>query len=181
MTDNTYTEDIELPEGVTASFAENTLVVKSGKNDMTMVIADPLLKVAVEGKSVLVSVARLRQKEKKVLKTTASHIQNMIKGVTKGHHYELKICSGHFPMSVAVANNELVIKNFIGEKVPRRLKLRPGAEVKVEGDIITVQSVSKNLAGQTAAEIEQLTRRPGFDERVFQDGIYITKKSRKLE
>ncbi|MBS3165081.1 hypothetical protein J4439_06645 [Candidatus Woesearchaeota archaeon] len=59
------------------------------------------------------------------------------------------------------------------------LKLRQGVQVKVEGSDIRVESVSRELAGQTAASIEQLTRRPGFDNRIFQDGIYIVEKSGK--
>ena len=36
-----------------------------------------------------------------------------------------------------------------------------------------------SLAGQTAADIEQMTRRPSFYTRIFQDGIYITIKDGK--
>ena len=50
---------------------------------------------------------------------------------------------------------------------------------KVEGEIVTVNHCDIEVAGQTAADIEQLTRRPGFDPRIFQDGIYITKKDGK--
>jgi large subunit ribosomal protein L6 len=103
----------------------------------------------------------------------------MIKGVQEGFTYKLKICSGHFPMSVALKGNTFEIKNFIGEKVPRTLKIKQGADVKIEGDQITVHATDKELAGTTAGAIEKLTRRPGFDKRIFQDGIYITEKDGK--
>ena len=82
-------------------------------------------------------------------------------------------------MNVAIANNELVVKNFLGEKVPRTLILKSGAEVKVEGDLIVVESVSKEIAGQISSDIEQLTRRTGYDGRIFQDGIWIIVKDDK--
>ena len=68
------------------------------------------------------------------------------------------------------------IKNFLGEKVPRSLKLKHGVTVNVDGSQIVVEGVDRELAGQVAADIEQATRRPGFDTRVFQDGIYIISK-----
>ena len=51
--------------------------------------------------------------------------------------------------------------------------------MKVEGDNVSVESPDKELAGTTASDIEQLTRRPNFDTRIFQDGIFITSKAGK--
>ena len=82
-------------------------------------------------------------------------------------------------MNVSVNNDQLIIKNFIGEKYPRILQLKTGATVKIEGDKINVESVDKEIAGTVASDIEQLTRRPGFDTRIFEDGIYIISKSGK--
>ena len=82
-------------------------------------------------------------------------------------------------MNASISGTMLVIKNFLGEKVPRTLQLNGGAEVKIDGDLINVSSVSKEIAGQVSADIEQLTRRPGYDTRIFQDGIYIINKDGK--
>ena len=53
---------------------------------------------------------------------------------------------------------------------------------KGEYTSVPLTTIAQNgfLLGQTAADIEQLTRRPGFDTRIFQDGIYIVKKGDKL-
>lgn len=117
--------------------------------------------------------------EKKTLFTFKSHAKNMIKGCHEGYTYKLKVCSGHFPMAVSVKGVTFEIKNFIGEKVPRTIQLKKGADVKVEGDIITVTGHDKELVSQAAADIEQLSRRPGYDTRVFQDGIFIIEKDGK--
>ena len=82
-------------------------------------------------------------------------------------------------MNVSLKGDVLEIKNFIGEKVPRTLKIRPGASVKINGDEIVVEAINKEIAGQTAGSIEKLTKRPGFDKRIFQDGIYIVEKDGK--
>ena len=49
----------------------------------------------------------------------------------------------------------------------------------MDGENITVESADKELAGQTAADIETLTKRPGFDKRIFQDGIWMVSKGGK--
>ena len=70
--------------------------------------------------------------------TFKAHIKNMIKGITEGHIYKLKVCSGHFPMNVSVNKDKLIVNNFLGEKTPRELNLKEGVAVKLEGDIILV-------------------------------------------
>ena len=76
--------------------------------------------------------------------------------------------------------NKFVVKNFIGEKVPRTVSINEGVSVKIEGTEIVVEGFDKEKTGQMAASIEQMTRRPGFDERIFQDGIYLIEKDGKV-
>jgi len=82
-------------------------------------------------------------------------------------------------MNCTVTGGQFVIKNFLGEKVPRIVKLRSGVTVKIDGDKVFIESPDKELAGQTAADIEQATRITGRDLRIFQDGIYIIEKAGK--
>jgi large subunit ribosomal protein L6 len=82
-------------------------------------------------------------------------------------------------MNVSVSNGTLLIKNFLGEKVPRKVVLKDNSTVKVDGAFIVIESPDKERGGQIAADIEQATRRPGFDRRIFQDGIYIVEKANK--
>jgi len=120
------------------------------------------------------------KREKKLVNTFVAHLKNMFRGVTYGHIYKLKICSGHFPMSVAVKDNLFEVKNFIGETIPRQLEFdSKNVSVKIEGTEIIVEGVDKELTGQTAASIEKLTKRLGFDNRIFQDGIYLIEKDGK--
>ena len=52
--------------------------------------------------------------------------------------------------------------------------------VKIEGDVIVIESTDKEAAGKTATNIEQLTRITDKDRRIFQDGIYVIEKSGKV-
>jgi large subunit ribosomal protein L6 len=170
-------EDAELPQGVTCTVqGNNAVTVKGPKGEVTRAFPHLAVKVSVEGGEVVVSAKDATKKEKTAIGSIMAHVRNMLKGVTQGHAYRMKICSGHFPMNVSVAGGELVIKNFLGEKVPRKLRIKPGVTVKVEGQEIVVEGVALELVSQTAAAIEQLTRIRNRDLRVFQDGIYITSK-----
>jgi len=64
--------------------------------------------------------------------------------------------------------------------VPRVFKFSPAVKVTIEGEIVTIVSCDIELAGQTACLIEQKSLRPGFDKRVFQQGIFITEKPKKV-
>jgi large subunit ribosomal protein L6 len=103
----------------------------------------------------------------------------MIKGLKEPWVYKLEVCFSHFPISVAIANKQLIIKNFFGERNPRYVKLLDGVDVEIRGNIIEVRSHDKELAGRQAALIEQATRITDKDRRIFQDGIWIIEKAGK--
>ena len=169
----------ELPQGVSAVFKDGILTLKGPKGEASHKVEERKLALQLQGSKLTVKSKRSTQKDKMMVGSFEAHIKNLIKGVQTPYLYTLKICSGHFPMTVAVQGDKFTVKNFFGEKVSRVLHLKKGAAVKIEGDKITVESPSKEIAGQVSADIEQLVRRPGFDTRIFQDGIYITNKHGK--
>ena len=171
--------EVPLPEGVTASVDGTTLSVKGPKGESKRELRQKNVSVRIEGQKIIFETKRSTKRDKKTVNSLVAHVKNMAKGVTENHIYTLKICAGHFPVTVTVSDGRLNVKNFLGEKVPRVLNLKQGATVKVEGQLIYVTSPNKEIAGQVAADIEQLTRRPGFDTRVFQDGLYIIMKDGK--
>lgn len=169
-------EVFELPHGVSASIENGVVRVKGAKGEVLRKMFAPGVSIKVDGQKVVFRSAKATRREKKMLYTFLAHLRNMVRGVQQPWVYKLKICSGHFPMTVTVAGNKFSIKNFLGEKVPRECIIPQGAEVKVAGQEITVSSVDRELAGRTAGLLEMLTFKPGKDQRTFQDGIYITEK-----
>ena len=172
-------ENVGIPEGVEIKVEKGVVTAKGKEGECSKRLVNPKIAIAVKGKEVVVSSKNATKREKTRIGSYAAHVENMIKGASEGHVYRLKICSGHFPMNVSASGNEFVVKNFLGEKQPRTLKLKEGVSVKVEGDFVVVESCDKDLAGQTAADIEGLTRITNRDLRIFQDGIYITEKDGK--
>lgn len=173
------TEEVALPDGVTASMSGRTLTMKGPKGESSKEMAVPDASISIEGNKALISSSKSSKREKKILGSLRAHIVNMVRGVNEGHVYKLKVCFTHFPITVTVTGRKLLVKNFLGEKTPRALDLAENVKVKVEGADVTIESSSKEAAGQAAGSLEQLTKRANYDKRVFGDGIYITMKDGK--
>jgi large subunit ribosomal protein L6 len=170
------TEEIVVPAGVEASYENGVLHVKGPKGEVSRRLQRPRISLKVADGKVLFEALQATQREKRHLYTMRSHAKNLLKGVSEGFTYKLKVCSGHFPMNITISGDLLTVKNFLGEAVPRKLKLKEGAQVKLDGDIIVVSSPDVELAGSQASDIEQLTRITNRDRRIFQDGLYIIEK-----
>ncbi|MFH1307873.1 MAG: 50S ribosomal protein L6 [archaeon] len=167
-------EEIGIPEGVTVSMEENIIELAKGPFKLRKIFEG--FKIKQENNKIILYTEKATKREKKLIMTFKAHINNMIKGLAEKFVYKLQIASVHFPVTVSIEGNQLLIKNFLGEVTPRKAKILPEVEVKVEKDIITVESNNIEAAGQTAANIEKATKVKGRDRRIFQDGIYITEK-----
>jgi len=168
---------ITIPDGIEVDIEETTISVKGPKGEITKRSFYPGLEIKKEDKEVAFEIRNASKREKMMTKTLEAHFNNMLKGVIEGFEYKLKICSGHFPMTVTLQSNEIVIKNFLGEKVIRTSKILEGVDVKIEKDIITLSGIDIESVGQTAANLERSTKIKNRDRRRFQDGIFITEKS----
>ncbi|MBW3019209.1 50S ribosomal protein L6 [Candidatus Woesearchaeota archaeon] len=169
-------EELVLPEGITASLSDGVLTVKGPKGEVSRSLLHPKIDVSLKGNTLTLFCERGTKREKNIMFTFVAHINNMIKGVQEPFVFKLKVCSGHFPMTVAYKNDQFEVKNFLGEKYPRIIKIKKGADVKISGQDIVVTSVDLELAGGIASDIEGMTKKGTRDTRRFQDGIYITEK-----
>jgi len=131
------------------------------------------VKLLKESQNIVVLSYFTNRRTKALTYTVATHIRNMIDGVTKGFRYKLKIVFSHFPVTVRVDDGKVIIENFLGERAPRIAKIVGDVKVKVKGDDIIVEGTDIESVGQTAANIERVTRISDLDRRVFVDGIYI--------
>ena len=167
-------ETIEIPDEVTATTDHLELTVEGANGSVTRCLWYPDITVELEDGSVVVETDAGDAKTHATVGTFRSHVTNMIHGVTEGWEYEMEVFYSHFPMQVAVDGAEVRIENFLGETAPRRTTVRGDTDVEVDGERLTIRGPSIEDVGQTAADIEQLTRVPDKDTRVFQDGVYIT-------
>lgn len=169
-------EELELPEGVAANKTDAVITIKGPEGEVKRELKALGVNIGVEKNKITLAAKKATKREKKMLYTYRAHIKNMVLGVQKPWEYKLKICSGHFPISAEVKNKTFILKNFLGEKMPRESAIPENVEVSVSGADITITSPDKELAGKTASNFEQLTRITDKDLRRFQDGVYIIEK-----
>jgi len=178
MVKGDITSKIEVPSEVEVKVEGKIVSVKGPKGELKREFKHKNIKIVNE-EGLAVVAKQGTKREKKNVFTITSHIKNMIEGVTEGFNYKLKICSSHFPMNVSIKDGECVIKNFLGEKIPRKAKILEGVNAKVEGDLVILDGINKEYVGQSAANIEQSTRITNRCRRVFQDGVFIIEKNGK--
>lgn len=177
----TVETEIELPDDVDASVDRLDLTIEGDTDAVTRRLWYPDVSISVEDGVVRIESDATDAKTLATVGTFESHIRNMIHGVTEGWEYEMEVLYSHFPMQVNVEGNEVVISNFLGEKSSRRTNIHGDTEVHVSDEEVTLTGPDIEAVGQTAADIEQLTRVTDKDPRVFQDGVYITQKPNRGE
>lgn len=164
---------VEIPEGVEGMLDGRLVTIKGEKGELTRDFSHAPIKIQLDGKTVTVQASWPRKKEAALVGTVRSHIQNMIKGVTTGFTYKLKIVFSHFPITVKIIGKTLTIENFIGERNPRKAKIMGDSKIIIKGDDIIVQGINLEDVSQTAANIQNATKIRNKDPRVFLDGIYV--------
>lgn len=113
-----------------------------------------------------------------------------------------------FPINVNIEKNkdtdqfEVEIRNFVGEKLVRRVTMRPGVNVEVSknqkdelqltGNVCLLwppffmQSFANNAqsledVSQSAADIQQICKVRNKDIRKFLDGLYVSERGNIVE
>ena len=170
-------EEIEIPQEINASIDDDEIIMKKDDKELRRRL-EGKVEIKMEGNKIILEANKSTKNEKKIYGTMKAHIRNMIKGLTEGFKYKLQIANVHFPMNVShnKETNEIIIKNFLGEKQDRIVKLIEGVDVKVADETIELESFDIEKAGQCAANIEKGAKVRNKDRRIFQDGIFIIEK-----
>ncbi len=164
---------MKIPEGASVE-VEKGGVVKLAINGKSFErhYRPRMVSVRVEGGQVIVEAHGKPSREKNAMAgALSSHLKSLFSG--KLFQKKLKIVYAHFPVSVEVKGSDVLVKNFLGEKTPRKTRIF-GDDVKVEvkGTEIIVSGHDPEHVGQTASNIVRVTKVRALDNRVFQDGIY---------
>ena len=170
-----YSKEIIIPEGVTAEVDGSRVKISGGKGELKREFKLAYsIKIQKQDNKIITSSELSHRKTKALVGTIIAHIRNMVRGITEGYTYKMKIVYSHFPMNVKVDGDKVVTQNFLGERTPRIAKIVGGTQVKIEGQDVTVSGNDIEEVGLTASCIEQSCRIVGFDKRRFSDGIYIS-------
>jgi len=179
------TDSLKIPTGVGIALKARVVTVTGPRGTLTRSFKHLNLDMRLEGKDpykrVVVDVYFGSRRDVACIRTVLSHIKNLITGVTKGYEYKMRLVYAHFPINVTTNSDgkEIEIRNFLGEKVIRRVTMLPGVKVerseKVKDELVLTGN-DLELVSQSAANIHQSTRVPEKDIRKFLDGIYVSEK-----
>ena len=169
--------EIEIPSGIIVNIHKDEIIFKKEDKEIRRKL-NPMIRVKVEEGKIKITSEKFTKREKKNFGSIKAHVKNAIEGLNNPWKYKLQIAMVHFPTTALIDKdtNEFVLKNFLGEKKDRRVKLSSDVEIKINKDIIEITSSNVEKAGQTAANLEKLTKVRNRDRRIFQDGIFIIEK-----
>ncbi len=173
------TSEISFPEDIEFEINGNNISAKGKLGQVTKTFPSTNIKITKKDNSLILNVGSEKKRDKALLGTWRGHLNNMIRGVSEGITYKLKVVYSHFPMSVKTQGDSLLIENFLGERFPRKTRILDNVKIKITGQDIQISGADKDNVAQTAANIEQVTKIRRLDPRVFQDGIYIVEKDGK--
>merc|ERR1711881_694181 len=126
------------------------------------------------------------KREIAALRTAASHVKNMATGVTSGFRYKMRTVYAHFPINCNITEEgkAIEIRNFLGEKVLRTVKMLPGTSVRMspkQKDELWFEGNGIENVSRSCALVHQKTLVRNKDIRKFLDGIYVSQKTTMKE
>jgi len=159
-----------------AQFSAGTLSVKGPKGTLTRDFR-PEIKISISENLISLVPVRETNENRALWGTYASHIKNMVKGVTEG--FEKKLILEGVGYKSEVAGNKLVLALGFSHKV--EIIIPEGLVVKAEKNVLTFSGMDKELVGQFAAKIRSLKKPEPYKGKGFRysDEVIRRKQGKK--
>jgi len=184
-------EILTVPEGVEVTIKSRLVTVTGPRGKLVKDLKHLAVSfIPKRGNQIEVALHHGVRKSIASLRTVRSIIENMITGVTKGYRYKMRYVYAHFPINVNIEQNketntpQVEIRNFLGEKIVRRVTVLPGVDVEVSAntkDELVLSGNSLENVSQSAADIQQICRVRNKDIRKFLDGLYVSERGNLVE
>jgi len=168
---------IKIPEGVEVDVKGGVVTVKGSLGTVSRDFGHTAVSIRKANDEISIAIGGTGRKAESILGTITKHVENMILGTTKGFQCKMKVVYSHFPVTLKVDGGKILIRNFIGERAPREVKVEgKDTKVTIDGEDVSLKGVDVEKIMQTAANLENATRIIAKDQRVFLDGVYIVEK-----
>jgi large subunit ribosomal protein L6 len=166
---------VTIPSGVEVSVANGTLTVK-GKGGTLVRTLHPLIDVTVENGTAIVSHKGSSRLARALWGTYASHVRNMVAGVTTPFVKKLQIEGIGYKAELAGKT----LKMALGFSHPVIVAIPDGVTVTVEKNIVTVAGPDKEAVGQFAASVRALKKpEPYKGKGIRYEGEVVREKEGK--
>jgi large subunit ribosomal protein L6 len=168
---------IEIPSGIQIEIKDSRITTKGSLGSNTRRFNDALLNVAVEKGKLLIKPVEHKQLVKKAGMASiafAKQVKNDIEGVGAYYERSMQVVFAHFPITVEVSGDKVLIKNIIGERAARVAAIAGATKVEIKGANLRIYGTNINDVSQTCANLRKACRIRRKDTRVFQDGVYFS-------
>src|SRR5262245_66080164 len=138
---------IDLPQGVTATVASNTIKVKGAKGELSLVVAngvtveqqDKKLQVKFDGEGSRVSAGAAR-----------AHLANMVEGVSRGYEKKLELVGVGYRAAVQgkTLNLTLGFSHAVNFPIPDGISMECPSQTE-----IVIKGIDRQKIGQACAKI----------------------------
>jgi large subunit ribosomal protein L6 len=147
-------QPIELPDGVSFSLEEGVATIKGPKGEL-IVNMPPRVKVEEKEGSLEISISNPEQSRLAAFWGLGrSLLHNAVVGVTEGYSKQLEVNGVGY--KVALKGKDLVLN--VGYSHPVDFKIPEGLEAKVEGNVITISGIDKQLVGEISSQIRKVRK-----------------------
>lgn len=165
---------VAIPAGVEITLNDGVLTVKGAKATLSRPVKDDV-NFTIEADTVTLIPAKTAA-AKALWGTYASHLRNMITGVTEGFTKILEIEGVGY--RAEVKGNEIVLN--VGFSHPVNLEIPEGISVEVVKNTITLTGSDKDALGQFAANVRKVKKpEPYKGKGIRYQGEYIIRKQGK--
>ena len=145
---------IILSDGVQARIEDNFIIVKGPKGELRQELND-LVDIDVSEKEIKVSVKNNKiKKERAFWGLYRSLINNMVAGVRDGFEKKLEVNGVGY--RIALSDKKLTLN--VGYSHPVDFEFPKGINGAVEGNVITINGIDKQLVGEVAASIRKIKK-----------------------
>jgi len=168
--------EVAIPDVVQVEISGPIVKVTGPLGSITKDLSKSRVKVAKLDGKVEISTDIKGRRGKAITGAVAKKISNMMRGVTVQYRVNMKLVFSHFPPAMEAQGGVFSVKNFMGERVPRKVPIPDGVKVEVNGQDITVTGMDIESTTQFAGSVENATATKGKDQRIYLDGIYVQSK-----
>ncbi|KAE9966203.1 hypothetical protein BLS_007155 [Venturia inaequalis] len=182
-------EELAVPEGVKVHIKSRIVTVTGPRGTLKKDLGHLAVSFSLPSKNVInIELHHGTRKNVATLRTGTPHHNQQL--VHWSHPRLQRYVYAHFPINVNLEKNadtglyEVEIRNFIGEKITRKVVMRAGVDVEPAKNVKDELHLSGNSledVSQSAADIQQSCRVKNKDIRKFLDGIYVSERGNLVE
>mmetsp|Transcript_18293 Transcript_18293/g.27409 ORF Transcript_18293/g.27409 Transcript_18293/m.27409 type:complete len:190 (-) Transcript_18293:73-642(-) len=174
-------KELEIPPNFDVKIHAGKVTVTLGEEKLVKCFKHAKMQISTDGKKIYLKKWMSNTKSAAVVRTIASHINNMFTGLKRGYQYKMRLVYNHFPIQASLEDGgtRVEIRNFVGQKMTKICKLPDKVTCRRSEDVkdeLVFEGPDIQKVSQAAAQVHQLALVRNKDIRKFLDGIYVSEK-----